>query len=152
MFWNSVFLFLWRSLIIFPLIIMLLVLVNDYPLTLSLTVYPFTLKYFSTWISEFSYTMFNIVFVDALKLRVVCPSVNAVSMLLSVYKISFEHLTIFVYDSSSSVDLIILKSAFIIKFWGCIFANTVFDSIYKLSFIGDCGIIFAPYFDPLTIR
>ena len=135
MFWNSVFLFLWRSLIIFPLIIMLLVLVNDYPLTLSLTVYPFTLKYFSTWISEFSYTMFNIVFVDALKLRVVCPSVNAVSMLLSVYKISFENLTIFVYDSSSSVDLIILKSAFIIEIGGCIFSDTVFDSIYKLAFV-----------------
>lgn len=131
---------------------MLFVLVNDYPLTLSLTIYPFTLKYFPSWVSKFPDTMLDIIFVYAFKLRVVCPSINSVSMLFAVYKIAFEHLTIFIYDSSSSIDLIILKSTFVIEIWGSIFTNTVLDSIYKLTFVCNCGIIFAPYFNSLTIR
>lgn len=131
---------------------MLLVLVNNYSLALSFTINPFTLKYFSTWIGEFAYSMFDVVFIDALKFRVVCPSVNSITMLLAVYKIAFEHLTIFIYDFSSSVDLIILKSAFITEIWGCIFSNTMLDTIHKLSFVRNCGVIFAPYFDSFTIR
>jgi len=130
----------------------LFVFVNDYSLALSLTINPFTLKHFSTWIGEFSNTMFDVVFVDALKFRVVCPSVNSITVLFAIHKIAFENLTIFINDFSSSVDLIILKSAFVIEIWGCIFSDTMFDSIHKLSFVSNCGVIFAPYFDSLTIR
>lgn len=140
-----------RCLIIFPFVIMLFVFVYDNSLTLSFAVYPFTFKCLSIWIRKFSNAVFDIVFIDTLKLRVISPPVNSITVLFTIQKISFKHLPILVYDSTFSIYLIVLKSAFIIEIWTCIFPNSMLYSIDELAFIRYCDIIFAPCFNSFTI-
>ena len=130
---------------------MLFIFVNDYSLTLSFAIDPFALKYFSIWICKFTNAVLDIILIDALKLRVVSPSIKSITMFFSIYEIAFKHLPVFVDYSTFSIDLIIFESTLIIIIRSCIFTDSMFDSIYKMSFIYNCVVIFSPCLNTLAI-
>ena len=129
---------------IFPVIVVLFVLMNDNSLTIPFTPIPLTLKYFTVVARKLARSVFEILFVKALKFRVVRPYVNSMSMHFAIQEVPFVSLTIFVQSFSFSVHVVVLESPLICESWSEIFPIPMFCAVQILTFVSDYLIISSP--------